>query len=183
MKEFVSGYLISESGEVFNKKSMRKLTPQTRNAYLSVHIRKKNYPIHRLVATHFVSNEEKLPVVRHKDGNRFNNHYTNLAWGTTADNAADALSHGTHTCLNSAKFKQNQNVANVPAKVHRKRNNELPIGVSERVGAKGTKYIAKMANQSNGQVYLGSFDTVEEAYSVVKKWYFTEYGTYPGEEK
>jgi hypothetical protein len=33
--------------------------------------------------------------VRHLDGNKLNNMATNLAWGTSADNAADRVRHGT----------------------------------------------------------------------------------------
>lgn len=33
--------------------------------------------------------------VRHKDGTRSNNHYTNLEWGTTQDNRDDQRRHGT----------------------------------------------------------------------------------------
>lgn len=180
MFEFVEGYFITENGEVYNKKTGRKRVPQMRNDYLSVNIKGKNYTIHRTVALSFVPNPDNLPVVRHLDGNKFNNNYSNLAWGSTQDNAADAIGHGTHTCLNSNAFKESQNVSNRPAKVSRKRNTDLPMGVSERINVTCVKYIAKMSNEKCGQTYLGSFDTPEEAYAAVKSWYFEQYGTYPG---
>ena len=34
-------------------------------------------------------------VIRHKDGNPKNNHYSNLEWGTQADNIRDKIRHGT----------------------------------------------------------------------------------------
>lgn len=44
--------------------------------------------IHRLVATHFVKNNnpDKLNEVNHKDFNRANNHYSNLEWCTHSEN-------------------------------------------------------------------------------------------------
>ena len=49
--------------------------------------------IHRLVALYFVNNPdtEKYIEVDHKDGNKLNNHYTNLEWVTTKENIIRAL--------------------------------------------------------------------------------------------
>lgn len=55
----------------------------------TVHDRK----VHRLVCEAF-HGPSNLPEVRHLDGNRSNNHASNLAWGTTAENAADRARHG-----------------------------------------------------------------------------------------
>lgn len=41
--------------------------------------------IHRLVAVAFVNNPEKKSDVRHKDGNRANNHFWNLEWVSHSD--------------------------------------------------------------------------------------------------
>lgn len=49
--------------------------------------------VHRLVCTAF-HGESVLPEVRHLDGNPSNNNASNLAWGTTAQNAADRSGHG-----------------------------------------------------------------------------------------
>lgn len=42
--------------------------------------RKKNYYIHRMVATLFIPNPLNLPEVNHKDGDKSNNHVDNLEW-------------------------------------------------------------------------------------------------------
>ena len=50
--------------------------------------------IHRLVARAFIG---ECPIglhVLHTDGDKFNNHYTNLRYGTPAENHRDTLSHG-----------------------------------------------------------------------------------------
>jgi len=57
--------------------------------------------VHRAVAECFVPVPEQLNyntdkycgdtvVVKHKDNNKLNNHYTNLAWGTMAENSSEA---------------------------------------------------------------------------------------------
>lgn len=49
--------------------------------------------IHREVARAFCGGEGDQ--VRHLDGNKRNNHYTNLVWGTSQENADDRERHGT----------------------------------------------------------------------------------------
>lgn len=57
-----------------------------RNGYekvvLTVNSIHKDYYIHRLVATAFISNPDNLPQVNHKDENKTNNCVDNLEWCT-----------------------------------------------------------------------------------------------------
>ncbi len=46
--------------------------------------------VHRLVAESFIPNPDKLPQVNHKDGDKLNNHVSNLEWISNADNATHA---------------------------------------------------------------------------------------------
>lgn len=50
--------------------------------------------IHKLVLTTFVGPRPEGMCCRHLDGNQLNNHLSNLAWGTAAENAADRKRHG-----------------------------------------------------------------------------------------
>lgn len=53
-------------------------------------------PIHYFVMLAFVGPRPADLVTRHLDGNQLNNHLTNLAYGTVAENQQDAVRHGTH---------------------------------------------------------------------------------------
>lgn len=46
----------------------------------------KNNYIHRLVAQAFLPNPNDLATVNHKDGNKANNHLSNLEWASYAEN-------------------------------------------------------------------------------------------------
>ncbi|MFP7414368.1 NUMOD4 domain-containing protein [Priestia filamentosa] len=58
--------------------------------HLSRNNKRKNVYIHRLVAEHFIDNPFNKPHVNHIDGNKTNNHYTNLEWVTLKENTIHA---------------------------------------------------------------------------------------------
>ena len=69
-----------------------------RNGYPSVELSKngksKKFTVHRLVATHFLSNEGKAPQVNHIDGNKENNNVNNLEWATASENIKHSIENG-----------------------------------------------------------------------------------------
>lgn len=102
-----SGYFISDCGKAFSCKrdgKMKEIKPIFQRGYALIRVyrfdhttsdkRKKLY-VHRLVAQHFIENDNAQKTsVCHRNGDRKNNHYTNLYWGDVLDNARDAVLHG-----------------------------------------------------------------------------------------
>lgn len=87
-----TNYTISDEGEVYNKKTKRKLKgTYKRNEYhtvqLTVNNKPKCYMVHRLVADAFLLNINNLPVVHHIDGDKHNNKVNNLQWTTIQENS------------------------------------------------------------------------------------------------
>lgn len=81
-------YSIDEYGNVYSKNKQLKSNIDKRG-YLRVWLYKnkirKEMPIHRAVAISFLGYKENL-TVNHKDGNKLNNHISNLEWISNADN-------------------------------------------------------------------------------------------------
>ena len=99
IKNYEEKYLVSPYGEVYSIKSKRLLTPQlTEKGYLTVELRKnrkrKVARVHRIVAEVFIANPDSLKEINHKDGNKQNNHISNLEWSTRSDNVKHAYKMG-----------------------------------------------------------------------------------------
>lgn len=102
-------YQVSDHGRVrsLGRKARILKTVKRSNGYLKVNLSKngkvKNQSVHRLVATAFVSNDEDLPEVNHEDGNKENNHYSNLVWCTSSYNQKHAFANGLQKPQRGAK--------------------------------------------------------------------------------
>lgn len=72
--------------------------------YKQVSLWKENkgtsYYVHRLVAEAFIPNPEGKPEVNHIDGNRQNNHISNLEWVTSGENSLHASKTGLRVYTN-----------------------------------------------------------------------------------
>lgn len=71
---------------------------KNRHGYLLVHLSKDNVKrhiyVHRLVACSFIENPENKPQVNHKNGNKSDNHVSNLEWNTRSENMKHAYVNG-----------------------------------------------------------------------------------------
>ena len=84
--------LISNFGNIMYKNTF--LTPEISHSYRRVSINGKNIMVHRLVAKAFIPNPENKPQVNHIDGNKENNHVSNLEWVTGSENVLHAMDIG-----------------------------------------------------------------------------------------
>lgn len=64
--------------------------------YPTIKIDGVNVMVHRLVANGFIPLVEGKPDVNHKDGDKTNNHWTNLEWCSRGENVLHALRNGLH---------------------------------------------------------------------------------------
>lgn len=89
---------VNEEGVVRNRFTGHIYSPSIRKGYLRIGIsyrgKKRDFNIHRLVAICFVPNPDNKPQVNHRDGNKLNNHASNLEWVTTQENRAHAFDTG-----------------------------------------------------------------------------------------
>lgn len=84
-------YSINENGDVKSTYVSKMLKPRIAGrGYYCYQLRNengiKNKYIHRLVAETFIPNPNNLPQVDHIDGNKANNHVSNLRWVTNHEN-------------------------------------------------------------------------------------------------
>lgn len=79
-----------------DKNGYFRLTCKYRHPHIDENGIEKKYIVffvHRLVAMCFLDNPNNYPVINHKDGNKQNNHYTNLEWCTVQQNHDHAVMH------------------------------------------------------------------------------------------
>ena len=109
IKGFEDSYLISNHGRVYSliTRKQRKIQVRKPDGYNMVSLWKNNRGVncyvHRLVLQHFSESPED-ETVNHKDGNKSNNHISNLEWMSYAENNRHAVDTG----LNSSKNKRNK---------------------------------------------------------------------------
>lgn len=99
----VDRFITDSNGNTrFLRGSIMKLSEATRrdntNGYLVVNLHKNHkssvIPVHVLVASAFIPNEQNKPTVNHKDGNKHNNRVSNLEWSSYSENNTHAIETG-----------------------------------------------------------------------------------------
>ena len=129
IKGFEKLYQISNKGQIksltkkrgfYQAKEMILKQKITKFGYANITLLKNNKPsfcvVHRLVAETFIPNPENKPQVNHKDGNKLNNHVSNLEWCTCSENMKHAYknnlrdSHGENHSQNKLTNKDIINI-------------------------------------------------------------------------
>jgi hypothetical protein len=95
IKGFEGVYDVSSFGRVKNKKKQTILKPCDGGiGYLHVCLRRRTIKVHKAVAEAFLQKTEGKPIINHKDGNKQNNHASNLEYCTQKDNIRHAITTG-----------------------------------------------------------------------------------------
>lgn len=84
-KDF-DNYFVSNNGDIWSFATKTILNNQLSGGYLRVFIGKQKL-IHQLVAEAFIENPKNHSIINHKDGNKTNNHFSNLEWVTFSENS------------------------------------------------------------------------------------------------
>ena len=97
-------YFITDDGKVFrNDIELKGFI--TKKGYRMIQIYKQKKYIHRLVGELYLDNPDNKPQINHIDGDKLNNHVSNLEWVTNQENRDHAILNGLHThgedCYNS----------------------------------------------------------------------------------
>lgn len=92
-------YTVSDSGDVYSSQKKCLLAVHDNgNGYKTCTLwdgeKARKFYIHRLVATCFLPNPDGLPHVNHIDGDKSNNHVSNLEWVSIKDNLNHAHDTG-----------------------------------------------------------------------------------------
>lgn len=154
--QFNGRYDVSNKGRIRSWINMgrRKLkTPEIRKTgynncgyeYIVISYKSKQYTesIHRLVAITFIPNPENKPCVNHIDGDKTNNHASNLEWMTHKENTR----HGMETGLISFESHGEKNGMS-----RLTRNDVLDIRNTYRLGCVTQQEIADAWGLSSGHV-------------------------------
>lgn len=84
------GYGVSNQGRARNRKRILSCTVHS-DGYITINIKGKVIPLHRVIAEAFIPNPDNLPEIDHIDGNKQNNFVSNLEWVSRSENQIRAI--------------------------------------------------------------------------------------------
>lgn len=98
--------------------------------------------VHRLVASHFIENQDNKPEVNHKNGNKKDNTVFNLEWVTKSENIRHAISTG----LRSVKIGESHGYS--------KLNEDQAKKIKYELNHLGNSELAKLFNVNRATIYM-----------------------------
>ncbi len=165
---FEQRYLICEDGTVINRANNTPLTPiQNPNGYFKVGLATgngghKQVAIHTLVAKHYLPNPYDYPQVNHIDGNKSNNHVSNLEWCSARHNINHTFQTGLRPGYMSADDKeslmyrvlQGEQVNDIAVELGRHPNtlHKMLRTTSDRLGLRNQWDLVMKENRKNAAI-------------------------------
>ena len=157
------GYIIATAylNKANKREKERKLRPsEDYSGYLNVCLTNNTYKktkrVHRLVAEAFIPNPENKETVNHIDGNKLNNHVSNLEWNTRSEQLFHAYSLGLKSYSQNAKKKLIEKIGKT-VKCVNKLTNEITYHDSARACSrfvgKSERWCDKIIGTQNGDTY------------------------------
>lgn len=167
-----TGFTVSTSGQVFNKKGKLVKGYLSKAGYPKVSINGKSYFIHRLVAIAFIPNPKNLKYINHRDGLKTNHHISNLHWCSQEYN----LMHAAYQ-LDKMTFLNPKYVQHVLLPMLKEKwSNTLNKGVSYYRRNKKKVYRVTLCTTNNTQKTIGYYEQFSKAVEAYKRAYLTFFG-------
>ena len=95
----ITGYKVLEDGTIIGKRGKPMLGNVNKYGYIYMTINGKKVTHHRIVAQELVPNPHNKPCVNHIDGDKQNNHPSNLEWATHSENSKHSYDFGLQSQL------------------------------------------------------------------------------------
>lgn len=165
-KDFYN-YIVFENGDIYSNYCNRLLKPNiTKHGYKQVTLFIDNKPfrikVHKLVALLWLGERpQDKPTVNHKDGNKLNNHYTNLEYASyyennkhARDNNLNNISLSNKNRWNNSEFrkKTSKNISEGIIKSgcnKGKNNNRFRYSIKDNLGKEYSRQeLSKLINRS-----------------------------------